>query len=76
MLTIYSRDKFCHNEKGISQYLVFLLLHALKAVGKTNSCADNSQGLIDAEERHGFEGDNFTYLKSPMWWLGLISCMR
>jgi hypothetical protein len=31
---------------------------------------------MDAEERHGFEGDGFTYLKSPIWWAGIIACMR
>jgi hypothetical protein len=33
------------------------------------------QGLMDAEERHGFEGDGFTYLKSPIWWGGIIARM-
>jgi hypothetical protein len=31
---------------------------------------------MDAEERHGFEGDGFTYLKSPIWWAGIIACMH
>ena len=31
---------------------------------------------MDAEERHGFEGDGFSYLKSPIWWAGIIACMR
>lgn len=31
---------------------------------------------MDAEERHGFEGDGFTYLKSPIWWAGIIARMR
>ena len=30
---------------------------------------------MDAEERHGFEGDGFTYLKSPVWWAGIIACI-
>jgi len=30
---------------------------------------------MDAEERHGFEGDGFTYLKSPIWWGGIIARM-
>jgi hypothetical protein len=34
------------------------------------------QGLIDAEERHGFEGDGFSYLKSPIWWAGIIARTR
>ncbi|EKD20201.1 uncharacterized protein L3040_007199 [Drepanopeziza brunnea f. sp. 'multigermtubi'] len=31
------------------------------------------KGLIDAEERHGFEGDGFSYLKSPIWWAGILA---
>ncbi|KAK4190454.1 magnesium transporter NIPA-domain-containing protein [Podospora australis] len=30
------------------------------------------KGLIQAEERHGFEGDGFVYLKNPMWWAGIV----
>ncbi|KAK3302343.1 magnesium transporter NIPA-domain-containing protein [Chaetomium strumarium] len=30
------------------------------------------KGLMQAEERHGFEGDGFVYLRSPMWWAGII----
>lgn len=26
---------------------------------------------MDAGERHGFEGDGFAYLKSPIWWAGI-----
>lgn len=29
---------------------------------------------MHAEERHGFEGDGFTYLKSPIWWSGIVTC--
>ncbi|KAH6671541.1 ichthyin [Plectosphaerella plurivora] len=31
------------------------------------------KGLMHAEERHGFEGDGFVYLKSPIWWAGIIT---
>ncbi|KID69730.1 DUF803 domain membrane protein, partial [Metarhizium hybridum] len=31
------------------------------------------KGLIHAEERHGFEGDGFVYLKSPLWWAGIAT---
>ncbi|EEQ27175.1 hypothetical protein McanMca71_005257 [Microsporum canis] len=31
------------------------------------------KGLIQASERHGFEGDGFSYLKSPMWWGGIVT---
>ncbi|EEH15970.2 hypothetical protein PABG_06057 [Paracoccidioides brasiliensis Pb03] len=31
------------------------------------------KGLMDASNRHGFEGDGFSYLKSPIWWGGIIT---
>jgi hypothetical protein len=31
------------------------------------------QGLLHASERHGFEGEGFSYLKSPIWWAGVIT---
>jgi len=30
------------------------------------------KGLIQAEQKHGFEGDGFVYLRNPMWWAGII----
>lgn len=29
------------------------------------------KGLNEASERHGFEGDGFSYLKTPLWWAGI-----
>lgn len=29
---------------------------------------------MQASERHGFEGEGFSYLKSPIWWSGVITC--
>jgi len=29
-------------------------------------------GLNQAAEHHGFEGDGYTYFKSPLWWAGII----
>ncbi|KAF2461756.1 magnesium transporter NIPA-domain-containing protein [Lineolata rhizophorae] len=31
------------------------------------------KGLNEASARHGFEGDGFSYFKSPMWWAGMIT---
>ncbi|KAJ5226294.1 magnesium transporter NIPA5 [Penicillium chermesinum] len=31
------------------------------------------KGLMHASERHGFEGEGFSYLKSPIWWGGTIT---
>lgn len=28
---------------------------------------------MDAEERHGFEGEGFVYLRSPVWWAGIAT---
>ncbi|KAK3939914.1 hypothetical protein QBC46DRAFT_342059 [Diplogelasinospora grovesii] len=30
------------------------------------------KGLLQAEERHGFEGEGFIYLRNPLWWAGII----
>ncbi|KAJ5088712.1 hypothetical protein N7456_012328 [Penicillium angulare] len=30
-------------------------------------------GLMHASEQHGFEGEGFSYLKSPIWWAGVIA---
>lgn len=32
------------------------------------------KGLMDAEERHNFDGEGFAYLKNPIWWAGILSC--
>ncbi|KAI0971680.1 magnesium transporter NIPA-domain-containing protein [Xylaria arbuscula] len=32
--------------------------------------ADLRQGLIQTEEKHGFQGDGFQYLMNPVWWAG------
>jgi magnesium transporter len=29
------------------------------------------KGLNDAADKHGFEGDGFAYLKTPLWWAGI-----
>ncbi|KAJ5725259.1 magnesium transporter NIPA5 [Penicillium malachiteum] len=31
------------------------------------------KGLLHASERHGFEGEGFSYLKSPIWWGGVVT---
>ncbi|KAI1384525.1 DUF803-domain-containing protein [Hypoxylon trugodes] len=30
-----------------------------------------SFGLIQSEEKHGFSGDGFIYLRNPLWWAGI-----
>ncbi|KAL3419351.1 hypothetical protein PVAG01_09573 [Phlyctema vagabunda] len=48
-----------------------LAITSTMAIG--TSFVITKKGLIDAEERHGFEGDGFTYLKSPIWWGGIVT---
>ncbi|KAI2623998.1 DUF803-domain-containing protein [Hypomontagnella submonticulosa] len=31
------------------------------------------KGLIQSEEKHGFSGDGFVYLRNPMWWAGMVT---
>ncbi|KAL1296705.1 hypothetical protein AAFC00_000180 [Neodothiora populina] len=31
------------------------------------------KGLMQASEQHGFEGDGYSYLKSPVWWGGIVT---
>jgi uncharacterized membrane protein len=31
------------------------------------------KGLIQAEEKHGFQGDGFVYMKNPLWWAGILT---
>lgn len=39
-------------------------------ISDADSCI---QGLNDASERHGFEGEGFQYIKSPVWWSGILT---
>ncbi|CAG9996604.1 unnamed protein product [Clonostachys byssicola] len=49
-----------------------LALAITSAVTIGTSFVITKKGLIQAEERHGFEGDGFVYLKNPMWWAGIL----
>ncbi|KAI5305003.1 hypothetical protein KEM56_005522 [Ascosphaera pollenicola] len=31
------------------------------------------KGLNQASDRHGFEGEGFAYLRSPIWWAGIVA---
>ncbi|KAK9356303.1 magnesium transporter NIPA-domain-containing protein [Lipomyces doorenjongii] len=31
------------------------------------------KGLMDASDKHGFEGNGYQYLKNPIWWAGMIT---
>ncbi|KAI1101524.1 DUF803-domain-containing protein [Jackrogersella minutella] len=31
------------------------------------------KGLLQVEEKHGFSGEGFVYLKNPLWWAGMVT---
>lgn len=50
-----------------------LALAVSGTLGIGTSFVITKKALIDEEERHGFEGDGFSYLKNPIWWAGIVS---
>ncbi|KAF2423807.1 DUF803-domain-containing protein [Tothia fuscella] len=48
-----------------------LAVSSTLAIG--SSFVITKKGLNDANARHGFEGDGFSYFKSPIWWAGIIT---
>lgn len=50
-----------------------LALAILSTMAIGTSFTITKKGLMDAGERHGFEGDGFAYFKSPMWWAGILT---
>ncbi|KAL2053219.1 hypothetical protein ABVK25_006544 [Lepraria finkii] len=52
---------------------VGLALAILSTMAIGTSFVITKKGLLDASEKHGFEGDGFAYLKSPMWWGGIVT---
>lgn len=48
-----------------------LAITSTMAIG--TSFVITKMGLLEASERHGFEGDGFAYLKSPTWWGGIVT---
>ena len=52
---------------------VGLALAILSTMAIGTSFVITKKGLLEASERHGFEGDGFAYLRSPTWWGGIIT---
>ncbi|KAI9167371.1 putative magnesium transporter NIPA4 [Paramyrothecium foliicola] len=48
-----------------------LALAMTSALAIGTSFVITKKGLIQAEERHGFEGDGFVYMRNPLWWAGI-----
>ena len=52
---------------------VGLALAILSTMAIGTSFVITKKGLLEASERHGFEGEGFAYLKSPTWWGGIVT---
>ena len=52
---------------------VGLALAILSTMAIGTSFVITKKGLLEASERHGFEGEGFAYLKSPIWWGGIVT---
>ncbi|TQV92589.1 hypothetical protein V2A60_009061 [Cordyceps javanica] len=48
-----------------------LAISSALAIG--TSFVITKKGLMQAEERHGFEGDGYVYLRNPLWWAGIAT---
>ena len=57
----------------IEDKYIGLALAISSTLGIGASFVITKMGLNAAAERHGFEGDNFTYLKNPTWWAGMVT---
>lgn len=57
----------------IEDKYIGLGLAMMSAFAIGTSFVITKKGLIQAEERHGFEGDGFVYLKNPLWWAGIAT---
>ncbi|KAL4873852.1 hypothetical protein BDV12DRAFT_54212 [Aspergillus spectabilis] len=55
----------------ISDKYIGLLLAILSTMAIGTSFVITKMGLNHASERHGFEGEGFSYIKSPTWWAGV-----
>jgi hypothetical protein len=57
----------------IEDKYIGLILAITSSLAIGTSYVITKKGLLDASERHGFEGDGYQYLKNPIWWAGLIT---
>lgn len=52
---------------------VGLILAVSSSLAIGSSFVITKKGLNDAAKKHGFEGEGFTYFRSPTWWAGMIT---
>lgn len=57
----------------LEEKYIGLALAVASSLGIGASFILTKKGLNDAADKHGFEGDGFVYLKTPLWWAGIVS---
>ena len=57
----------------IQDKYIGLALAILSTMAIGSSFVITKKGLMDAGQRHGFEGEGYAYLKSPIWWGGIVT---
>ncbi|KAK3190750.1 hypothetical protein K4F52_003066 [Lecanicillium sp. MT-2017a] len=57
----------------IEDKYIGLALAMSSAVAIGTSFVITKKGLIQSEERHGFGGDGYVYLRNPLWWAGIAT---
>ena len=57
----------------VAEKYVGLALAIISTMAIGTSFVITKKGLLDASDKHGFEGEGFVYLKSPIWWAGIIT---
>ncbi|EJT81392.1 hypothetical protein GGTG_01373 [Gaeumannomyces tritici R3-111a-1] len=55
----------------VAEKYIGLVLAMTSSLAIGISFVITKKGLQQAEERHGFEGDGYVYLKNPLWWAGI-----
>ncbi|KAF2492485.1 DUF803-domain-containing protein [Lophium mytilinum] len=52
---------------------VGLALAVTSSLAIGTSFVITKKGLNEAADKHGFEGDGYSYLRSPTWWAGIVT---
>lgn len=50
-----------------------LLLAVSSSLAIGTSFVITKKGLVASAEKHGFDGEGFSYLKNPTWWAGIVT---
>jgi uncharacterized membrane protein len=50
-----------------------LALAVFSSLAIGSSFIITKKGLIDATSKHGFGGDDHSYLRNPIWWMGMLT---